>query len=151
MYHDFEGREVEDTEMDNMKRDAREDRNVKRVRIQETNEIASSFNTSVEYMSDELPAWFNALQPIVETDSFTHMTIAINDVHYLISLADTEPRQPEDSVRDDSVENYKAIETAIQLLAANIINLRTELLVVKTHVNRIADNTSTELEERIEQ
>lgn len=146
MYHDFEGREIEDMEMDNMCRDARQASKVKRVRIQETNEIASSFNTTVEYMSDELPDWFNVLQPVIEDDGFTNMTIAIKDVHYLISLADTEPRQPEDSVQSDVIESYKAIETAIQLLAANVINLRTELLTVKANINRIAENTSTELE-----
>jgi hypothetical protein len=44
-------------------------------------------------------------------------------------------------------EHLEGIETAIQLLTANIINLRTELLVVKAHVNSIAIHTHTTLDE----
>ena len=107
---------------------------VRRIRIQETNETASMFDTTVEYPSDTLPNWFKPLQSIVEDDGFTNMTIAIKDVHYLISLADgdADPYMPE--ARGHVIESYKAIETAIQLLTANIINLRTELLAVKAMV-----------------
>jgi len=118
---------------------------IRRVRIQETNEIASMFNTSVEYPSNELPDWFKPLRYIVEDESFTNMTIAIRDVHYLISLVDTEQYQPE-TIEPGVIDSYKAVETAVQLLAANIINLRTELLVIKANVNTIAENTSTNLE-----
>lgn len=115
------------------------------VRIQETNEIAKSFDTAVEYMSDELPPWFKPLQYIVEDDGFTNMTIAIKDVHYLVTLKDvnTGTEQPEEM---GVIDSYEAIEAAIQLLTGQIINLRTELLVMKANINTIAIGTNTKLE-----
>jgi len=65
-------------------------RHKQRVRIQEENKPESSlFDTTVEYDSDDLPEWFKPLQPIVEDDTFTSMTINLGDrTFYHISIVD---------------------------------------------------------------
>lgn len=65
-------------------------RRIKRqIRIEERNIPPSSvFDTTVEYASDQLPEWFAPLQPIVEDETFTSMTINLGGkVQYYISIA----------------------------------------------------------------
>lgn len=126
----------------------------RKIRIQETNEVASLFDTTVEYSSDALPEWFAAMRSIVEEPEFRNMTIAVGGgVHYLIMPATSEIVAPEslDATSATMMEHenihkdLQAIDTAIKLLAAGISNMRTELLVVKAHVNTIAEHTGTAL------
>jgi hypothetical protein len=58
------------------------------IRIQEINTPpASSFDVIVEYPSDGLPEWFAPLQPIVEDETFTTMSINLNEkVYYRITI-----------------------------------------------------------------
>lgn len=44
----------------------------------------------------------------------------------------------------EKAEAYRAMETALQLLTANILNLRTELLVIKAEVTKDQDQESEE-------
>lgn len=117
----------------------RKNRTARRIRIQEVNEIADCFNTKGEFSSDCLPTWFQPLQPIVEDAHFTNMTIAIQDTHYLISLADADPRIPGIDMEVEPVGSYQEVETAIHLLAGHIIHLRTELLVIKGMLRQLTE------------
>jgi len=66
------------------------------VRIEEKNDIATFFDTTVEYPSDDLPEWFQPLQAIVEDRTFTDMVINLGEgVHYLISIAKEEDKEHE--------------------------------------------------------
>lgn len=70
-------------------------RHKKRIRIQEVNDIATSFDTTVEYPSDALPDWFKPLQPIVEDWVFTSMQIHLETTHYHITVVETPPNTKE--------------------------------------------------------
>ena len=57
------------------------------IHIQEINTPPSSlFDTHVNYPSDELPEWFAPLQPIVEDETFTSLSINLGTrVQYLVT------------------------------------------------------------------
>lgn len=59
----------------------------RRVHIEEKNDIMKSFDTTVDYESDDLPEWFKPLQPIVEDSVFTSMVINLDTTHYHITIA----------------------------------------------------------------
>lgn len=73
------------------------------IRIEERNHPPSSvFDITVTYPSDALPEWFAPLQPIVEDETFTSMTITLDEkVEYLIGIA---PEAPDEEVSDMVVE-----------------------------------------------
>ncbi len=58
------------------------------IRIQEINTPPSSlFDVTVEYPSDGLPDWFAPLQPIVEDETFSSMSINLGGkVYYRITI-----------------------------------------------------------------
>lgn len=61
----------------------------KLVRIEEVNTPPSPnvFDVKTQYHSDELPLWFRPLQPVIEDETFTSMTINLGDrVEYRISV-----------------------------------------------------------------
>lgn len=68
------------------------------IRIEEKNDGGSLlFDTIVEYPSNELPEWFQPLQPIVEDHAFTSMVINNNSVHYHITIVKKEDLEHEDA------------------------------------------------------
>jgi hypothetical protein len=42
----------------------------------------------------------------------------------------------EELLKSDTVTSYKAMETALQVLTGNILNMRTELLIIKAEVTK---------------
>ena len=79
-------------------------RHKKLVRIQEVNTPPSTlFDTTVEYLSDELPEWFAPLQPIVEDETFTKMIINLGEkVRYHITAIRADNKDEQDIEPDQA-------------------------------------------------
>ena len=120
------------------------------IRITETNEIASIFNTSEVRPSDDLPEWFAPLRYVVEDDGFVNLTITLGSVHYLLSV-EGQSHEPEPlsstSATVIEAEGLQAVDVSLRLLAGQIINLRTELMATKANVNAIAEKLGSREEQ----